>query len=791
LPPHLADIQPIMDTMLAKDPADRFQSCLEFCKALQNLPVIDRDYATELEGATRIYDPSQLSSGSFGTGRQSGQISDRHSGQFSDRHSGQFSDRHSGQFSDRTSGRFTGRTDAAASGAYEATRMMTGQQGRAASGALKKYIMFGVPALLLVLAIGLYFAIWYVPSSGLSDADQRRVENYLRRVDANLLKLQIDSPPEDNAVYELQRALALAPGYRPTLDRARQIAEFYETDARDLIDANKPEEALEEIKKGLEVDPDYTNLVDLEDEIATMLAAQKRQAEITEALRVAADYQSQGMLIEPPNTNAYAAFKKVLELDPQNRVANQGLEAILTSLADKAEKTLTTGDLEQAGKLVENIDTLFPNNRRVSEMRTKITTKERDIREQAEVQEFLGIAQRQIDEGKLIEPESDNALESFTQALNRQPDNAIAIKGLALIADRFIAQANEAVKRGEFATALKLADSGLLAAPDNAELLSIQAKSTGQLSARDQEIQSRLQEAQRLVLSGNFLPPGDNALDSFKNVEKMDPGNEQAARGLARLPDQVFEEASQLEKLGDFSGASELLEIAQKSFGNQPKFTEMQKKMEGSIAQQEKDELLQKLIEKSGNLVASQPLTLDVIDQAASTFNEINTKFPGNLTAAGQFDDFINAVSARARQVSAGGSEESGFVLVDRALSHYAGNQRLLDIRNALEKARDERLAEEARRLAALMGKLAIDAVPWGEVTEIRDAKGNTHELPGNLSTPLLVTLMAGDYTVSIRDGSGGSPQKLTVNVVAQQTAVATAQFDSLSADDYFERSNW
>jgi serine/threonine protein kinase/tetratricopeptide (TPR) repeat protein len=775
LPPQLADIQPVMDAMLAKDPADRFQSCLEFCKAVQNLSVTTDEFATELEGATRIYDPSQLSSGSFSTGRHSGQYSDRHSGQFSDRHSGQF----------------TGRTAAQPSGAYEQTRMMTGEQGRAGSGTLKKILMFGLPVLALVLALGLYFTIWYVPSSGLSEADQRRVDNYLRRVDAGLLKLQIDSPPEDNAVFELRKALALAPDYGPALDRARQIAEFYETDARDLIDANKFEEAVEEIKRGLDIDPGYENLLILEEEITSMLAAQQRQADIAEALRVASDYQSRGMLIQPEETNAYTAYRKVLELDSQNRAANQGLESILTSLLQEVSTNLDSGNLELAGTQVQNVDTLFPNNRRVKEAQTQVAAKDREIREQAEVEEFLRVAQGQLDEGKLIEPQSDNALESFTQVLNRQPDNSAAINGLAQIAAQFTSQANEALKREEFAAALKLADSGLLAMPDNAELLAIQSQSTGQLSARDQEIQSKLQEAQRLVLSGDFLPPGENALDMFRSVEEMDPGNAQAARGLARLPDQVFEEASQQERLGNFSGAKELLEIAEKSFGAQPRFAEMQKKMASAIAQQEQDELLQNLIDKSGKLVASQPLSLDVIDQAASTFNEINTKFPGNLTAAGQFDDFINAVNARAQQVSAGGSEESGFVLIDRALGHFAGNQRLLDTRNALEKAREQRLAEEARRLAALMGKLAIDAVPWGEVTEIRNAKGEVQDLPSSNSTPMLVNLMAGSYTVSIRDSNGGPAKNLSVNVIAQQTAVATAKFESLTADDYFERSSW
>ncbi len=206
LPPHLADIQPVMDAMLAKDPADRFQSCLEFCKAVQNLSVTDQEYASELEGATRIYDSSQLSASDFRSGRHSDQYSDRHSGQFSQRHSGQF----------------TGQTDPRTSGTYEQTRMMPDQHAKAGSGKLKKILMFGLPVLALVVAAALYFTIWYVPTSGLSEADLRRVENYLRRVDANLGKLQIDSPAEDNAVYELRKALALAPNYGPALDRARR-----------------------------------------------------------------------------------------------------------------------------------------------------------------------------------------------------------------------------------------------------------------------------------------------------------------------------------------------------------------------------------------------------------------------------------------------------------------------------------------------------------------------------------------------------------------------------------------
>ena len=67
------------------------------------------------------------------------------------------------------------------------------------------------------------------------------------------------------------------------------------------------------------------------------------------------------MLIQPEETNAYSAYRKVLELDPQNRTANQGLETILTSLLDEVRTNLDNGNMELAGTQVQNVDTLFPN----------------------------------------------------------------------------------------------------------------------------------------------------------------------------------------------------------------------------------------------------------------------------------------------------------------------------------------------------------------------------------------------------------------------------------------------
>ena len=214
--------------------------------------------------------------------------------------------------------------------------------------------------------------------------------------------------------------------------------------------------------------------------------------------------------------------------------------------------------------------------------------------------------------------------------------------------------------------------------------------------------------------------------------------------------------------------------------------------MESAIAQQQQQERLQDMLDASSRLIATRPMSLDTIDSAAQALDELNDAFPGNLSAANQRADLIRAINSDARQVGAGGSEDAGFVLLNRGLRHFEGNQQLLATRAELQKSKDDRLAQERVQRAARMGQLAIDAVPWGEVTEIKDSQGNTVQvLPTSRSTPMLVSLEAGNYTVSIKNSDGGSPQNLSVSVVAQQVETAIAEFESLTADEYFERSSW
>jgi hypothetical protein len=87
-------------------------------------------------------------------------------------------------------------------------------------------------------------------------------------------------------------------------------------------------------------------------------------------------------------------------------------------------------------------------------------------------------------------------------------------------------------------------------------------------------------------------------------------------------------------------------------------------------------------------------------------------------------------------------------------------------------------------------GVLVIDAVPWATITSIQSEDGEQQPLPSPASTPLTLTLPAGNYQVDVTGPPPESePQRITVQVAANVGTVApTIRFRPLTPEEYFEQ---
>jgi predicted Ser/Thr protein kinase len=87
-------------------------------------------------------------------------------------------------------------------------------------------------------------------------------------------------------------------------------------------------------------------------------------------------------------------------------------------------------------------------------------------------------------------------------------------------------------------------------------------------------------------------------------------------------------------------------------------------------------------------------------------------------------------------------------------------------------------------------GVLVIDAVPWATITSIQSEDGTQQPLPSPASTPLTLTLPAGNYQVVVTGPPPESePQRITVQVAVNAGTVAPMiRFRPLTPEEYFEQ---
>jgi tetratricopeptide (TPR) repeat protein len=759
LPPEMSELQPIMDGMLAKHPDDRFQTALEFCKAVQALAVTNQEYATELTQQTRVFDSGQMSYPSFRTQRPTGP----------------------------GSGRFSGQGSAPRSGVGSGvSQQQSGTQRTGVTDVIKKPYAWG-PVLAIVLGITGWVLFGPKPGDDLSEGQRIQLNMHVSAVNGHLFNNQLD-----DALGSYELAKNISAEHEDVVEAGKQIAQRYYVNAETAITTGDLQRAQVELNQALEFDPENELFAELSTSINDQLAEQKRQADIAQYLSEADNFQRTGRWIEPEGENAYFAFKKVLELDPVNVVASRGLNDIQTRLVDQVRTTLSSGDLALAQQQITQAEQYYQGASSINDLKRQLAERQRFAAEEEQVTSLLQTAATYVQDGVLIDPDGSDALEAYTQVLTLRPDNIAALAGLDTIASRFQEQAAQALAAEDFVGAAAFADNGLLAVPDQQALLSIRTQATSQMGAQQREIQETLQRAQELVQSGNFLPPGDNALDTFRRVEELDPGNDQADRGLAQLPNQVFEEISQLRRFANLAGARDLAMAAQTIFADDSRFGEQVTSLNASLAEKELEQRLEGLLAQSKSLIDSRPLSLDIIDQAAKALADIRTEFPQDTAVNEQTGQLINNVAREANRVSEGGNEETGFLLIDRALTHFDNNSTLAATRRTLEQSRQARIEAERARIVAMTGQLAIDALPWGEVVEIRDSQGSlVNDLPSSRVTPMIVSLLEGNYTVKLRADDGNAVRDVPVSVVAQQVVTASENFNSLNVDDYFERSNW
>ncbi len=298
-------------------------------------------------------------------------------------------------------------------------------------------------------------------------------------------------------------------------------------------------------------------------------------------------------LIEPQSNNAYYFYNEVLKLDPANENALSGLDKIFINLFENAKVSMNDGDFESAKKYLAIANDIKPDSE-IIRLSNKVLEdkledqarlekeklKEEQLKQELKLKEeqiskLLDKAEKNIDNEQLISPQGDNARYHYKRILQIDPGNEKAIAGLARISKTYVSRAKEAININDYVLAKEyLGIIGETSPADNViqeERKTLETKINQHLKQKELEnqqagkISDLLAGAEQdLVALRLSSPAGNNALEKYRNVLKLDPANKTAQSGIINIGNKYMALARSEINKGNYDKAYSQLIIAKK-----------------------------------------------------------------------------------------------------------------------------------------------------------------------------------------------------------------------------------
>ncbi|MEM7358743.1 MAG: hypothetical protein AAF431_06590 [Pseudomonadota bacterium] len=177
---------------------------------------------------------------------------------------------------------------------------------------------------------------------------------------------------------------------------------------------------------------------------------QEAREKAIQALFADADaHLANGEYLSPQGDNAITAYEQILEIEPRNVKARQGIEYISGRFLSNGYLALENNSESEATAALQRLQQVDPESDEALEFSAALD----DWKKQRQIGRLLAQANEAESEERLILPARENALYFYQQILELEQDNTRANSGIKGITDSFIAKANAAVLAGSYEAA--------------------------------------------------------------------------------------------------------------------------------------------------------------------------------------------------------------------------------------------------------------------------------------------------------------------------------------------------
>ena len=297
-----------------------------------------------------------------------------------------------------------------------------------------------------------------------------------------------------------------------------------------------------------------------------------------------------------------------------------------------------------------------------------------------------------------------------------------------------------------------------------------------------------------LIKSGQLVvaAPGSDgsALDFVHKVEQKDPGNARAGEVRAQIGKQLAEQGDAALADKRIDDAEKIDADALKALPGDAALTGLQQRI--AQAREQARVQAQADAQSADTRHKAQAQVTALLDSGSDP--ELRAAFDGITQLSVQDADDKDTQSLRARAVAAMGkrlqasasTEDfdalAGFVKGRDAT--WSGDPAWAEMLRAMPAWRAQVAAAVQAQAAANAGELLLNATPWARVDAVADGSGRAVTLPDESSTPLLLKLPAGTYSVVFRQPLDGKSKQLTVSIEGHKRATLTAAFAAPDAKE-------
>lgn len=227
-----------------------------------------------------------------------------------------------------------------------------------------------------------------------------------------------------------------------------------------------------------------------------------------------------------------AAYRDVLANVPDDVETLAAMKALLQTEVNDVRALISHEKFAVSEKKLTQLKYLFRNY-----ADQELVSLEKELNKLEKITTLLNEGDQLLQKKQLTRPVNNNAVTKFKDVLKLDPDNTTAKNKLAECGVTLFNIAWNSYSAGDLAIARSYLDSADAAAGENQKSKQLRAKINSELNRR-QAIEALLVRArQQLNDEQLFTPPGANALDSFQRVLEKENNNAQALQGIEEVVD--------------------------------------------------------------------------------------------------------------------------------------------------------------------------------------------------------------------------------------------------------------